>query len=81
MQKQVSPAIAAIVIVIIVAIVGFFLWRGVNSGGGSLPPGAPGNLNPLSKGGSAEGQGAGAAQPAAGKGAGGGPFHKAQGGG
>ena len=38
MKQSVSPAIVGVVVVVLVAVVGFFVWKGT-SGGGALPTG------------------------------------------
>jgi len=57
LKQSISPAAAGIVIVIILVLVGYFLWKGT-SGGGSIPPGQPGNNGPFAPGGAAVGKGA-----------------------
>ena len=39
MKQSINPAVATVVIVIVVAVVGFFLWKGANGGAGSVPLG------------------------------------------
>ncbi len=55
MKQQISPGIVIAVIVIILAGVGFFLFKGTGGGGGSLPTGttAPANSSPFGPGGKA----------------------------
>lgn len=59
MKQQISPAVTAVIVIIVIAVVGFFLYKGT-AGGGSLPQGTtqPGNPGPFSPGGKAVGQGA-----------------------
>lgn len=56
MKKEVSPAIVAVIIIVVVAVVGAFIWRGTSTSG-SKPPGAVGNPGPFTPGGAANGQG------------------------
>jgi hypothetical protein len=57
-KKEVNPAMAAVVIVVLVIIAAVFIYRGVNAGSGSKAPGEVGNPGPFSPGGAANGQGA-----------------------
>ena len=70
MKSEMNPLIAGVVIVILLGIVGFFLWRGT-SGGGGKRPGDVGNPGPFSPGGNMAGKGGG--KPAAANGMSGGP--------
>jgi hypothetical protein len=72
MKQSINPAVATVVIVIVVAVVGFFLWRGANGGAGSIPPGGVGNPGPFAPGGAAN-KSQGAARPANAAGGGGNP--------
>ena len=56
MKKEVSPLSAGTVIVLVVIVAGFLLWKGT-SGGGNLPPGAVGNPGPFAPGGVATSSG------------------------
>jgi hypothetical protein len=53
-KQQISPGVVIAVIVVILAGVGFFLFKGTG-GGGTLPTGtnAPGNSSPFDPGGKA----------------------------
>jgi len=59
MKKEMNPAVAVAVVVAVVAIVGFLIWRGTSGGGANVPPGGVGNRGPFSPGGEMAG-GAGA---------------------
>jgi len=52
LKQQISPAVTGIIIVIIVAVVGLFLYKGTG-GGGAIAPGAPANKSPFGPGGGA----------------------------
>ncbi len=52
MKQQISPAVAGIIVVIILAVVGLFIFKGTG-GGGSKAPGEPANTSPFSPGGGA----------------------------
>jgi hypothetical protein len=58
-KSEVNPVFAVIAIVVIVAVAGFFLWRGATGGGSNKPPGAVGNAGPFSPGGVMAGTGKG----------------------
>ena len=65
MKKEIGPGIVAVIVIVVVAVVGFFLWKGT-SGPGSKPPGSVGNPGPFAPGGAAVGKGGGmpaAAEP------------------
>jgi len=53
MKQSINPAVATVLIVIVVAVVGFFLWKGANGGTGSVAPGGVGNPGPFAPGGEA----------------------------
>ena len=53
MKSEIKPAMAAVVILVIVVIVGFFIYRGANAGPGAKSPGQVGNTGPFSPGGAA----------------------------
>ena len=58
MKKEINPVFAAIAVILIIAVAGFFLWR--NTAGTSGPgPMQPGNAGPFSPGGAALGHGGG----------------------
>ena len=67
MKQSINPVVATVVIVILVAVVGFFLWKGANGGVGSVPPGGVGNPGPFAPGGAAN-KAQGAARPQTGPG-------------
>jgi len=56
MKKEVGPGVVAVIIIVVVAVVGYFLWKGT-SGPGSKPPGSVGNASPFAPGGAAVGKG------------------------
>jgi hypothetical protein len=56
MKQQVNPAVAGIIIAIIVIVVAVVIWRGTG-GGASKAPGEVGNPSPFAPGGAAAGQG------------------------
>ncbi len=66
MKAEVNPVIAGIVLVVIAAVVGFFLWHGTAGAAGGKPPGAVGNAGPFSPGGAAVGKMSQPAQAATG---------------
>jgi hypothetical protein len=57
LKQSINPTVAGVVIVIVLALIGFFLWKGT-SGGGGIPPGEVGNPSPFGPGGAAVGKGA-----------------------
>ncbi len=61
MKKQLSPKIVAVVLVAVLAVMGYGLWK-ATGGGGSLPTGTtlPANAGPFAPGGAANGKGGGA---------------------
>ena len=56
MKQSVSPAIVAVVVIVVVGAVGFFLWKGTG-GGSTKAPGSTGNSSPFAPGGRAQGKG------------------------
>lgn len=50
MKQQISPAVAGVIVVIILAVIGLFLFKGTGSGG-SVAPGGTGNASPFGPGG------------------------------
>jgi len=72
LKQAISPVVAGVVIVLVVVIAGFLIWRGTSGGAGNLPPGAVGNPGPFAPGGAAVGQG-GMPEQARQRGQGGGP--------
>jgi len=62
MKKELNPAIAATVIIVLVIVVAVFIYRGAMSGPGSKAPGEAGNSGPFAPGGVANGK-AGAKKP------------------
>ena len=56
MKKELNPAVVGFIIVIAIAAVAFFLWKGTG-GGGNKKPGEVGNPSPFSPGGYATGKG------------------------
>lgn len=69
MKSEMNPVIAGVVIVILLGVVGFFLWRGT-AGSGGKKPGDVGNPSPFAPGGAMVGKGS---KPAAASGMPGGP--------
>ena len=63
MKQQVNPAVAAVVIIVIVCVAGFFIWKGASGGAGSKAAGEPGNAGPFAPGGAALGKQGSAAPP------------------
>ncbi len=59
MKQQISPAVVGIVVVIILVVVGFVMFKGTG-GGGSKAPGEPANSSPFAPGGDAIKDGGGA---------------------
>jgi hypothetical protein len=57
LKQSISPAAAGVVIVLVLVVVGFFIWRGASGGAGSKPVGATGNPGPFEPGGAATGKG------------------------
>ena len=51
MKQQVSPAVVAVVIVLVLAVVGFFLYKGTAGAVGGKAKGEAGNPGPFSPGG------------------------------
>jgi hypothetical protein len=47
-RKEMSPAIVGVVIVVILVVAGFFLWKG--TGGAGKPAGAVGEAGPFERG-------------------------------
>jgi hypothetical protein len=56
-KSEVNPVVGGIVVVLLLAIVGFFLWRGT-AGSTAKPAGAVGNPGPFAPGGPANSRGA-----------------------
>jgi len=52
LKQQLNPAVAGIIVVIILAVVGFFVFKGTG-GGGDKAPGSEGNKSPFGVGGPA----------------------------
>ena len=52
MKKEMNPAVMVAVVVAVVAVIGFFIWRGTSGGGASTPAGGVGNASPFAPGGS-----------------------------
>jgi len=48
LKKEISPAVVAVLIVAVLAVAGFFLWKG--TGGGAKAPGEVGNVGPFERG-------------------------------
>lgn len=61
MKTEVSPAVVGIIVVVILVVVGLFLWKGTG-GGGSKAPGEAGNASPFAPGGVMVGKGGTPAQ-------------------
>ncbi len=53
MKQSVNPVVATVVVVLIVGVVGFFLWKGTGGGNGNKSPGQVGNASPFGPGGEA----------------------------
>jgi hypothetical protein len=58
LKSEVNPVIGVVVIVIILAVVGIFLWRGASGGAAAKSAGQVGNPGPFAPGGVANGKGA-----------------------
>jgi len=58
LKSQINPVIGGVVIVVLLCVVGFFLWKGTGGGAASKPPDAPGNPGPFAPGGAANNKGA-----------------------
>ena len=56
MKSEVNPVIGVVVVVVLLGVVGFFLWRGTG-GTATKPTGAVGNASPFAPGGAANSKG------------------------
>jgi hypothetical protein len=53
MKKELNPAMAAAVIIVLIIVAAVFIYRGANSGVGDKAPGQTGNAGPFAPGGAA----------------------------
>ena len=53
LKQAVSTPVAVVVVILVVAVVGYFLWKGASGGVGSVAPGGVGHAGPFDPGGAA----------------------------
>jgi len=56
LKQQVNPAIATVIVIVLLGVTGFLIWRGTQGPGGPAP-GEKGNASPFAPGGAALGKG------------------------